>query len=64
MNFFFKVIISMISVNLLVTIGNQSLISGADFWQSYYCGFNDKKVKTSKNVALDLLNKKGYGPSA
>ena len=25
-------------------------------------GFNDKSVKTSKNVALDLLNKIGYGP--
>ena len=25
-------------------------------------GFNDKSVKTSKNVRLDLLNKTGYGP--
>ena len=36
--------------------------SGADFWQNR--GFNDKSVKTSKNVALDLLNKIGYGPIA
>ena len=27
-------------------------------------GFNDKSVKTSKNVDLDLLNKIGYGPLA
>ena len=27
-------------------------------------GFNAKSVKTSKNVALDLLNKIGYGPIA
>ena len=25
-------------------------------------GFNDKSVKTSKNVALDLLNKIAHGP--
>ena len=25
-------------------------------------GFDDKSKKTSKNVALDLLNKIGYGP--
>ena len=34
--------------------------SGADFWQNR--GFNDKSVKTSKIVALDLLIKIGYGP--
>ena len=28
------------------------------------CGFNDKSVKTSKIVHLDLLNKIGYGPIA
>ena len=38
------------------------LISGADFWQNR--GFNDKSVKTSKIVHLDLLNKIGYGPIA
>ena len=27
-------------------------------------GFNDKSVKTSKIVHLDLLNKIGYGPIA
>ena len=27
-------------------------------------GFNDKSVKTSKIVRLDLLNKIGYGPIA
>ena len=26
-------------------------------------GFNDKSMTTSKNVASDLLNKKGYDPS-
>ena len=36
--------------------------SGADFWQNR--GFNDKSVKTSKIVALDLLIKIGYGPIA
>ena len=36
--------------------------SGADFWQNR--GFNDKSVKTSKIVHLDLLNKIGYGPIA
>ena len=36
--------------------------SGADFWQNR--GSNDKSVKTSKNVSLDLLNKIGYGPIA
>ena len=36
--------------------------SGADFWQN--CGFNDKSVKTSKIVHLDLLIKIGYGPIA
>ena len=35
-------------------------ISGADFWQNRV--FNDKSVKTSKNVPFDLLNKIGYGP--
>ena len=25
-------------------------------------GFNDKSIKTSKNVSLDLLNKVNYGP--
>ena len=25
-------------------------------------GFNDKSVKTSKKIALDLLNKISYGP--
>ena len=34
--------------------------SGADFWQNR--GFNDKRVKTSKIIALDLLIKIGYGP--
>ena len=29
-------------------------------WQNR--GFDDNSVKTSKNVALDLLNKMGYGP--
>ena len=33
---------------------------GADFWQN--CGFDDKSIKTSKNVALDLLNRIGYRP--
>ena len=36
--------------------------SGADFWQNR--GFNDKSVKTSKIVPLDLLIKIGYGPIA
>ena len=36
--------------------------SGADFWQNR--GFNDKSVKTSKIVQLDLLIKIGYGPIA
>ena len=36
--------------------------SGADFWHNR--GFNDKSVKTSKIVHLDLLNKIGYGPIA
>ena len=36
--------------------------SGADFCQNR--GFNDKSVKTSKIVALDLLIKIGYGPIA
>ena len=36
--------------------------SGADFRQNR--GFNDKSVKTSKIVALDLLIKIGYGPIA
>ena len=39
-----------------------SSYSGADFWQNR--GFNDKSVKTSKIVHLDLLNKIGYGPIA
>ena len=34
--------------------------SGADFWENR--GFNDKSVKTSKIVHLDLLIKIGYGP--
>ena len=38
------------------------LTSGADFWQNR--GFNDKSVKTSKIVHLDLLIKIGYGPIA
>ena len=25
-------------------------------------GFKDKSAKTSKKIALDLMNKKGYGP--
>ena len=37
-------------------------ISGADFWQNR--GFNDKSVKISKILHLDLLNKIGYGPIA
>ena len=37
-------------------------VSGADFWQNR--GFNDKSVKTSKIVHLDLLSKIGYGPIA
>ena len=37
-------------------------VSGADFWQNR--GFNDKSVKTSKIVHLDLLIKIGYGPIA
>ena len=36
------------------------LNSGADFWQNH--GFNDKSLKTSKYVALDLLNEIGYAP--
>ena len=43
-------------------ICNNLRCSGADFWQNR--GFNDKSVKTSKIVALDLLIKIGYGPIA
>ena len=39
-----------------------SHLSGADFWQNR--GFNDKSVKTSRIVHLDLLIKIGYGPIA
>ena len=39
---------------------NSISFGGADFWQHH--GFNNKNVKTSKNVAFDLLNKIGYGP--
>ena len=45
---------------IVLTFLRSSAISGADFWQNR--GFNDKSVKTSKIVHLDLLNKIGYGP--
>ena len=47
---------------LLPHLVNTVHCSGADFWQNR--GFNDKSVKTSKIVALDLLIKIGYGPIA
>ena len=45
----------------LKTIHLVEQISGK-IWHN--CGFNDKSVKTSKIVHLDLLIKIGYGPIA